>query len=116
MADTQKFDTSFPDFLSTLYPVAETGGVPVMRNTMEIRDRALLQKVEYVVAETGSGFHPIGCDPDRADVRPKAGPTAAQSAVFGPLPELGRRGEAIRNAEGRRASIRSAKPDRNLLA
>jgi len=51
MADAASFDTSFPDFQSTLYPVAETGGVPVMRNTMEIRDRALLQRVEYVVAE-----------------------------------------------------------------
>ncbi|ASD24271.1 cell filamentation protein Fic (plasmid) [Cryobacterium sp. LW097] len=50
-AGTEPFDTSFPDFPSTLYPVGEPGGGVVMRNVMGIRDRALLQQVEYVVAD-----------------------------------------------------------------
>ncbi|MEB0267765.1 Fic/DOC family protein [Cryobacterium sp. 10I5] len=48
---SEPFDTSYRDFSSTLYPLKETGGVPVMRNAWGIREKALLQQVEYVVAE-----------------------------------------------------------------
>ncbi|WP_104165915.1 Fic family protein [Cryobacterium sp. N22] len=45
------FDATYPDFSSTLYPLGEEGGVPVMRNAWGIRDGTMLQQVEYVLAE-----------------------------------------------------------------
>lgn len=47
----EPFDASYPDFSSTLYPVGEAGGVPVMRNAWGIRDGVVLQQVEYLLAE-----------------------------------------------------------------
>ncbi len=46
MPSGEQFDTSYPDFLSTLCPLGETGGVHLMRNTEGIRDRVELQRFE----------------------------------------------------------------------
>ena len=50
MAGGEQFDTSYPDFQSTLYPLSETNGMHVMRNTAGIRDSARLQGLENRLA------------------------------------------------------------------
>jgi cell filamentation protein len=46
MPRAERFDTAYPDFQSTLYPLTETGNQHVMRNTAGIRDPAHLQRLE----------------------------------------------------------------------
>ena len=51
MPGGEQFDSSYPDFASTLYPLSETAGRQVMRNTAGIRDPAALQLRENVLAQ-----------------------------------------------------------------
>ncbi len=46
----ERFDESFPDFESTLYPVTQPTLRRVVRNTEDIRDAAQLQRLEYKLA------------------------------------------------------------------
>jgi cell filamentation protein len=50
MPRAEHFDTAYPDFQSTLYPLTETGNKHVMRNTAEIRDPDRLQRHENSLA------------------------------------------------------------------
>ncbi|POH64912.1 hypothetical protein C3B59_09330 [Cryobacterium zongtaii] len=50
MPHAEQFDTAYPDFQSTLYPLTETGKQHVMRNTAGIRDPAHLQRLENSLA------------------------------------------------------------------
>lgn len=51
MPGGEQFDSSYPDFASTLYPRGETSGHDVMRNTEGIRDLAQLQLRENLLAQ-----------------------------------------------------------------
>ncbi|POH63002.1 hypothetical protein C3B61_15095 [Cryobacterium zongtaii] len=46
MPRARRFDAAYPDFQSTQYPITETGGKHVMRNTAGIRDSDHLQRLE----------------------------------------------------------------------
>lgn len=50
MPRAEHFDTAYPDFQSTLYPLAETGNKHVMRNTAGIRDPDHLQRFENALS------------------------------------------------------------------